>query len=453
MLVIVILVFNIGEKLTEMYIFVIIVLLNKVRLGDCQMKTKAVRLYGASDIRLEEFELPAITKEEVLIKVISDSLCASTYKAVKQGTEHKRVPPDVAENPIIIGHEMCGEILAVGEKLKDKWRVGQKIVIQPALKLDSGYDPGYSYPYIGGNTQYAVVPKIVLERNCMLPYDGEGYFKGSLVESLACIIRGYKGLYHTDYTNYARTDGAKKGGKIAILGGAGPMGIGAVELACGYAGVSQVVVTDLNDERLAFAQEKSSVEAAKKRGVDLKYVNTSNVENVEQYLKDISGGGFDDVFVMVPVPALFNLGERICCEDGCVNFFAGPPVHDLQGSLNLYRLHYEGIHVVGTAGSIPQDMMDIIRLIEEDKINAGAIVSHILGLNAVEETLYAMEKPNGAKKVCYNELDLPLIAISDLEKLGETNELYRELAKIVKAHDGLWCAEAEKYLLEHAPRI
>ena len=222
------------------------------------MKTKAVRLYGANDIRLEEFELPEITEEEILIKVVSDSVCASTWKAVKQGTAHKRVPPDVADKPIIIGHEMCGEILQVGETLKDTWKVGQKIVIQPALKLDSGYDPGYSYPYIGGNTQYAIVPKIVLERNCMLPYEGDGYFKGSLVESLACVLRGYKGLYHTDYTNYVRTDGAKKGGKIVILGGAGPMGIGTVELACGYAEVSQVVVTDLSDERLAFAEENIS---------------------------------------------------------------------------------------------------------------------------------------------------------------------------------------------------
>lgn len=416
------------------------------------MKTKAVRLYGEMDIRLEEFELPEITDEEILMKVVSDSVCASTYKAVKQGTRHKRVPEDIAEKPIIIGHEMCGEILKVGESLKDKWQVGQKVVIQPALKLESGYDPGYSYQYIGGNTQYAIVPKIVLERGCLLPYNGDGYFKGSLVEALACVFRGYKGFYHTDYTNYVRTDGAKKGGKIAILGGAGPMGIGAVELACGYAECGTVVVTDLSDERLEFAAEKSSVKAAKARGVDLKYVNTSNIENVEEYLIELSNGGFDDVFVMVPVPALFNLAEKICREDGCVNFFAGPPVHDMQGSLNLYRVHYDGIHVVGTAGSIPQDMMDVITLLEEEKINAGAIVSHILGLNAVKETLFAMEKPNGAKKVCYNELDIPLVAISDLEKLGETDELYRELAKIVKKNDGLWCTEAEEYLLANAPR-
>lgn len=417
------------------------------------MKTKALRLYGAGDIRLEEFELPEITDEEVLIRVVSDSVCASTYKAIRQGTAHKRVPPDVGEHPVIIGHEMCGEILQVGEKLRKHWQPGQKIVIQPALKLPSGYDPGYSYPYIGGNTQYAVVPKIVLERGCMLPYNGDGYFKGSLVESLGCVIRGFKGLYHTNYTNYVRTDGAKKGGKLAVLGGAGPMGIGAVELAVGYSGVSQVVVTDLSQERLDFAARNCSPEQAAGKGVELCYVNTTGMDDPEKYLLELSEGGFDDVFVMVPVAELFSMAERICREDGCINFFAGPAVHTLPGSLNLYRVHYDGIHVVGTAGSIPEDMTDIIRLIEEETIRPGALVSHILGLNAAKETLFAMEKPSGAKKVCYNELDLPLIAIADLPELGRTNELYRVLAEIVERNGGVWCAEAESYLLANAPRL
>ena len=182
------------------------------------MKTKAIRLHGANDIRLEEFDLPEITEEEVLIRVVSDSVCASTYKAIKQGTAHKRVPNDIDENPVIIGHEMCGEIIQVGDKLTDTWQVGQKIVVQPALKLPSGYDPGYSYPYIGGNTQYAVVPKVVLERGCLLPYEGESFFEGSLVESLGCCIRGFKGFYHTDYTTYIRTDGAKARGQLVRAG-------------------------------------------------------------------------------------------------------------------------------------------------------------------------------------------------------------------------------------------
>ena len=184
------------------------------------MKTKALRLHGANDIRLETIELPEITEDEVLIRVVSDSVCTSTYKAIKQGANHKRVPKDIAEKPIILGHEMCGEIVQVGANEANNWKIGQKVVLQPALKLPSGYDPGYSYPYIGGNTQYAVVPKVVLERGCLLPYHGDSFFAGSLAEALGCIIRGYKGFYHTDYTNYVRTDGAKKGGRLAILGGA-----------------------------------------------------------------------------------------------------------------------------------------------------------------------------------------------------------------------------------------
>jgi len=417
------------------------------------MKTKALRLHGANDVRLETIELPEITEDEVLIRVVSDSVCASTYKAIKQGPAHKRVPENVAQCPVIVGHELCGEIVQVGAKEAGNWKVGQKVVLQPALKLPSGYDPGYSYPYVGGNTQYAVVPKVVLERGCLLPYYGDGFFAGSLAEAFGCIIRGYKGLYHTDYTNYVRTDGAKKNGRIAILGGAGPMGIGAVELALGYAGVTQVVVTDLNQQRLDFAAKNCSAERAKQKGVELHYINTSDLEDPAEYLLQLSEGGFDDVFVMVPVAQLFSMAERICAEDGCINFFAGPPVHSLPGSLNLYRVHYDGIHVVGTAGSIPEDMTDVLRLLEAGGINPGALVSHILGLNAAAETLFSMETPDGAKKVCYNELDLPLTAIADFEELGKTDPMFARLHALVQQNGGLWNAEAEAYLLENCPKL
>jgi hypothetical protein len=67
------------------------------------MKTKAVRLYGEKDLRLEEFDLPDIKEDEILAHVMVDSLCMSSYKALNLGKNHKRVPEDVAENPVIIG--------------------------------------------------------------------------------------------------------------------------------------------------------------------------------------------------------------------------------------------------------------------------------------------------------------------------------------------------------------
>ena len=413
------------------------------------METKAVRLYGENDLRLESFELPKTGENEVLMRVMTDSLCQSTFKAVRQGKNHKRVPDDVDKNPVIIGHEMCGEIIEVGKNLTGKWKVGQKVIIQPALKLENGHDPGYSYPYIGGAATYALVPEIVLERGCLLPFEGEGWYKGSLVEAIGCVLRGFKGLYHTDYENYVRTDGAKVGGKLAILGGAGPMGLAAAALASAYAKSSLVAVVDINEERLKLAKRRYPPEKAAKSGANLVYVNTSGVDDPAKLLRELSDGGFDDIFVMVPVGGLFTLAGEIAAEDGCINFFAGPADHALTAGINLYRIHYDGIHVVGTAGSIPEDTVDTIRLIENGVIDPAIMVSHILGLSAYADTIFAMEKPVGAKKLCYNHLDLPLISLDDLGKLGMTDPRFKELDRLVNENGGLWSKAAEDYLLEN----
>ncbi len=86
-------------------------------------------------------------------------------------------------------------------------------------------------------------------------------------------------------------------------------------------------------------------------------------------------------------------------------------------------------------------------------IDPSIMVSHILGLNAYADAIYDMEHPSGLKKVCYTHLDLPMAAIEDFAELGKTDPLFAELDRIVKANGGLWCAEAEAYLLANAKRI
>ena len=80
------------------------------------MRSKGVRLYGAYDIRLEEFDLPPIRDDEILVRVMSDSICMSTYKLLVQGKAHKRCPSNVDTHPVIIGHEFAGDIVKVGKK-------------------------------------------------------------------------------------------------------------------------------------------------------------------------------------------------------------------------------------------------------------------------------------------------------------------------------------------------
>ena len=107
------------------------------------MKTKAIRLYGVNDLRLEEFELPPITENEILAHIISDSVCMSTHKAASLGAAHKRVPNDVAEHPVIVGHEFCGEILQVGANWQSQFHAGDRFSIQPALNYHGTLDaPG-----------------------------------------------------------------------------------------------------------------------------------------------------------------------------------------------------------------------------------------------------------------------------------------------------------------------
>lgn len=231
------------------------------------MKTKAVRIYGKNDLRLEEFELPPLKDDEILARIVSDSVCMSSYKAAIQGPDHKRVPNDVAENPVIIGHEFCGEIVEVGSKWADKFHAGRKFSIQPAIGYKGSLDaPGYSYKYIGGDATYIIIPNEVMEMNCLLEYNGEAFFYGSLSEPMSCIVGGFHGNYHTTYGSYEHKMDIVDGGCMAILAGAGPMGIGAIDYAMNreHPKPKLIVVTDIDNARLERAAQLLSPERAKK---------------------------------------------------------------------------------------------------------------------------------------------------------------------------------------------
>ena len=115
------------------------------------MKTRAVRLYGESDLRLEEFDMGELKDDEILMELITDSVCMSTYKESIQGAKHQRVNDDISEHPIIVGHEFAGIIREVGAKWKDKYQVGTKYTMQPAINIKGSMAAiGYSYPQAAG---------------------------------------------------------------------------------------------------------------------------------------------------------------------------------------------------------------------------------------------------------------------------------------------------------------
>ncbi|MBR6935003.1 MAG: zinc-binding dehydrogenase [Clostridia bacterium] len=420
------------------------------------MKTKAVRMYGKEDLRLEEFELPEIKKDEILAHIISDSVCMSTYKAIEQGTAHKRVPSDIAEKPVIVGHEFCGEIVKVGKKWADKFKPGQKFSIQPALNYKGSMAaPGYSYQYIGGDATYVIIPNEVMEMNCLLNYEGEAFFYGSVAEPMSCIVGTYHAMYHTTAGKYTHKMGIVKGGNMAILAGVGPMGIGAIDYAihCRRR-PGLLVVTDIDQARLDRAASIYTVEEAAKHGVKLVYVNTATTPDAEAYIMGLTGGkGYDDVMVFAPVKPVVEMGDRLLGKDGCLNFFAGPKAAPFMAEFNFYNVHYNSSHVVGTSGGNTDDMIESLKMMGDGRLNTASMITHVGGLNAVVDTVMNLPKIPGGKKLIYTNIDLPLTAITDFAELGKKDKLFKDLDEICARHNYLWNAEAEKYLLANAKAI
>ena len=410
------------------------------------MKTKAVRLYGENDLRLEEFTLPEISDGDILIKVICDSVCMSTYKTVKQGKKHLRVPDDIAENPVIIGHEFCAEVVEVGKKWQNEYSVGDKVIMPPVLSYLGGFETiGYSFQNIGGVSTYSIVSEHMISHGFLIKIESDSFFKGSLIAPSSCVLRGYKASYHLNGDGIP-TMNIKEGGKVAILAGCGPMGLEAIDCALhGRVKPSLVVVTDINAERLSRAESIFKPEDAKKIGIELIFSTSSDKDE----LRAISNGGFDDVFVYAPVSPLVELGDSILAFDGCLNFFAGPLDKNFSANFNFYNVHYEQHHVAGTSGSTVEDMKDIISLIGEKRLNPACMLTHIGGIDAAIDTTKNLTSIPGGKKLIYTHISLPLVAIDDFEKLGKTDSRFQKLFELVNKNNGLWCQEAEEYLLKN----
>ncbi len=416
------------------------------------METRAVRLYGKKDLRLETFQLPEIKEDEILVQVISDSICMSSYKAAILGPEHKRVPKDVDKHPIIIGHEMAGNIVKVGAKWQQQFQAGERFAMQPALNYKGSMDsPGYSYRYCGGAATFAILPQEVMELGCLLKYEGDSYYEASLAEPMSCIIGAFHASYHTNMGSYEHRMGIAAGGKLAILAGAGPMGLGAVDYALhGDRRPGMIVVTDVDEARITRAKAIFDPAEAQKAGIDLLFVNTTNLQDVSKYLRELTGGtGFDDVHVYAPVKAVVEQADQILGRDGCLNFFAGPTDTAFSGLINYYNVHYNSAHVMGTTGGNTNDMIESLRLTEKNLINPAVMVTHIGGLNSVAETTLTLPEIPGGKKLIYTGINMDLTAIDDFATLGKINQHFAKLAEITSRSKGLWSTEAERYLLEN----
>ncbi len=408
--------------------------------------SKALRLYGKDNMKIDEVSLPEIKDDEILAEVMSDSMCMSSWKLAKEGEEHKKTPNNLKDHPIMVGHEFSGRILKVGSKWQDKFHANEDFVVQPNLaRDDTPFVPGYSYPYIGGDATYIIIPNEVMELGCLIPFKGDSYYEGSLCEPVSCVIAAFDAQYHLIPHTYNHKMGVKAGGNMLIVGGTGPMGLLAIDYAL-HADTKpkRLVVTDIDQAKLDRAKELYPSDE-----VEVHFVNTKglSVDEQEKLLNaKVNNEKYDDLFLMISVKPLAEMAGRLMNADACLNQFAGPVDKSFSADLNFYDIHYNFTHVVGTSGGNAENEAKAAKLIAEHKLDVAKVITHVLGLNAAAETTLSQPEIGGGKKLIYTHKKFDRIELAKVDPDSE-------LGKILKKHNGIWSHEAEQWILNNMPDI
>jgi len=447
----------------------------------------------------ETVALPEPAPNEILVRHDACGICYSDIKIVNLGADHPRLQGrDLVHHPVVMGHEVSLTVVTVGADHRDKFRPGDRFIVQADVYYQ-GRNLAYGYALTGGMAQYGLIGPEVLEgdEGCyLLPIqDDTGYAEAALVEPWACVEAAYHwtqadgdtlrfevtptpeefeartaglpkkaivrlqfdkplpravsvdvGRVHYDGWMFIGSEENKRndllpGGTVWMIGAAGPMGQMHVQRALQLPNPpARIVCTDRHDIRLAALKSRLGVMAAQ-RGVDLICIN---VRTAPPDHATLAPKGYDDIVVMVPSIEAIEEGFPLLGRNGVMNVFAGV-ARGTMASLDVNHIAFRNVRIVGTSGSTIADMRHTRDLMEQDRLDTGASLAAIGGLEAFREGLDAVKNSRfPGKTVIFPQIEeLPLTALPELQTVRPN--VYAKLK------DGqFWTAEAEAELLKEA---
>ena len=329
----------------------------------------AATFYAPGDIRLEEIDKPVVRDGEVLIRVRNCSTCGTDVKISRSG--HPNMTP-----PQVMGHEIAGEVVEVGDGVSG-WSVGDRVQVIAAIPdgtcaeclaghpavCEHQLSMGYQFP--GGFAEYMIVPREVLVVDGLnrIP-EGLSFAEASLAEPLACVLNGQE---------LARVGE----GDTVVIVGSGPIGCLHVRLARAR-GAAKIILIDLNAERLAQAAELVKP--------DLTIVS-SEADPVAAVLHATGGRGVDVVITAAASGTAQEQGLRMLARRGRLSLFGGLAKDAPNITVDANLVHYRELTIVGVNGSSPEHNRTALDLIASGAVPVADLITHRLPLDRVLDAI------------------------------------------------------------------
>jgi D-arabinose 1-dehydrogenase-like Zn-dependent alcohol dehydrogenase len=333
-----------------------------------------------------EIAVPAYGSDELLVRHDACGLCFSDIKIIRAGGNHPRLyGRDLARDPIVQGHEVSLTVVRVGENLRDRFRVGDRFVVQADIYYQ-GKNLAYGYMFVGGLAQYAVVGVEILEgdEGCyLIPVDAEaGHAEVALTEPWACVEAAYSAEYRPE---------VKEGGLVWIVGA----GEGEYRLD-GPFHPRKVIASHLPPGLSRILRELAEV-----RGFELVEANDQDYHTLWQ--THTGQKGFDDVIVLGhDHPDVVEAAQGYLARGGTLNIVAAQPL-ERKVAVDIGRVHYDGLAHVGSSG--PEVLASYSRNTRAE-LKSGGLVWFLgaggpMGHMHVQRTI---EMPDGPRKIVATNL-------------------------------------------------
>lgn len=334
---------------------------------------KVAVYYNNRDIRIEEMSKPEIARDEFLLKTVACGICGSDV------LEWYRVK----SAPRVLGHEVTGIIEEVGEAVSG-WKPGDRVFVSHHVPCGTcrccldGHETACEtlhttnfYP--GGFSEFVRVPRINVERGTYLLPPNLSFEEGTLIEPLACVVRGQR-LAHIE-----------KEGALLVLG-SGPSGILHIALARAR-GVEQIISTDISEYRLKAAMRFGADEVIDGR------------EDVARIVKSITGGhGADWVVVCTGAVEAAEQAFKAVARGGTILFFAVPPP-GAAVSVPFADFWRNEISLMTSYGAAPRDIAEAIALLGEEKVKIDGLITHRFQLSEAQKAFSLVASGRGCLKV------------------------------------------------------